>query len=287
MKKETDKGAQEEVIPEEGGIPVDELLYPDTSELAGWEHDPLSPVTEYQAGIHHEAFVHGVELAKVAIDLARLNGGLKPADCIEEARNLVFQCIKSVCRSNEVDAKIAERNRHRLNEHINRRLDGPRITESTFWGDKPVLIEVTGTSKPFSFEPYSGERKWNDFLKSHFSRIVGEELDQVFRDGLTFRHWLLREIEGGRTLPDCVKEHQYQYRLHVAERVWNGRSSGPGWRQEVLNDWEEAFALDWFQEMKQEFRENGVREALLSSFAQTRQLKFKTKGKGKTMDEAE
>jgi len=265
------------IEPEEG-IEVEELFDP-VPPLEGWEHDPAGPVIGYKASADPHAFAQGAELAKIAIELARLHQSNKPAECIDEAKALVFQCIKAVCDTSLEEEARYKRNQQRLKDHIVKRFDSKRVPESRFWdvGIEGLVLDLDGEA--FRFEPYSEERKWNDLIKAHIARLSSEVLAKEFKDGLTFRDWLTRELGAGRSLPECVEEHGWRYRLEVANRAWENRSEGPAWIGDLVKDWAEAYAEDWFELWKAEFRELGVRVVDLYAIAKTRKMGHKAKGR--------
>ncbi|MFZ4765331.1 MAG: hypothetical protein ACOYMN_10295 [Roseimicrobium sp.] len=266
-------------IEPEKGIKVEGLLDP-VSPLEGWEHDPAGPVIGYKASADPHAFAQGAELAKIAIELARLHQSHKPAECIDEARALVFQCIRAVCDSHSEKEARYERNQQRLKDHIGKRLEPKRIPEARLWDLNAGVLELKSDGKTSWFEPYSEERKWNDLVKAHIAKVSSKVLAEQFKDGLTFRDWLMRELGAGRSLPDCVKEHHWRYRIEVAERAWEkGLEVGPPWFVDVVNNWAEDFRQDWYEEWKADFKERGVRVVDLFAIAKTRKMGHQAKGR--------
>lgn len=291
MKKKGAEETHEEVIPEAEGIGVEELLTPETSSLAGWEHGPAAPVIGYEADAQPEAFAQGAELAKIAIELARFHQSANPAECIDQAKALVFQCIKAVCDSSSEREARYQRNQQRLREHIEKRCEPKRIPEVRLWDVRKGVLPLRDGETIVEFHPYFSERKWNDRLKAYIEEVTEEVLAEQVRGGLSFKDWLCRELRSGRPLPDCMKQHRWRCRLEVAEEVWErllpkAQEFGPPWGGDVERlwlaqferEWLTAFQADWYSEWKEEIRGQGIRVVDLLAIAKRRLNAIHTRG---------
>lgn len=256
-------------------------------ELAPWERSRLRGFSNAHLQMSADLFSQSIELAKIAIELARLDRvdkaqKRKPKAYLNEASELVNAAALHAAFHPDSEAKWSMK-------ALSLMMGGSVIEFAEIVGSlakaRTVLLD---DGRPFQFEGFRSERGFSKFIRRHFSRMIESRCLQMhpgkttsLKDGLI--QSLIENPRSTAVGQELLETSDYKHFAGLWPHAVSCAKSGKGksWATTVFEEWVALAACETAKLAESDWRANGVRAVDLQSMAETRKLANRAKGRKK------